>query len=76
MKELFKPLTNWRVSVLALLSALAAVLILSEGDTPTLMSFLVKILGFALVPVIYLLGRHWNRQGKIDELTDLVNEEE
>lgn len=76
MKELFRPLTNWRVLVLATLSALAAVLILSEGDNPTFMSFLVKILGFALVPVIYLLGRHWNRQGKINELTDLVNEEE
>ena len=74
MKELFTPFRNWRVIVLAVLVMFAAVLILGDCDDMGYLLF-TKGVGFGLAYIIYRLGKYWDANGKINELTALAEEE-
>lgn len=74
MKELFTPFRNWRVIVLAVLVMVAAVFILGECDDMGNLLF-AKGIGFVLAYIIYRLGKYWDANGKINELTELAEEE-
>lgn len=74
MKELFTPFINWRVIVLAVLVMVAAVFILVECDDMGNLLF-AKVVGFGLAYIIYRLGKYWDAKGKINELTELAEEE-
>lgn len=74
MKELFTPFRNWRVIVLAVLVMVAAVLILGECDDMGNLLF-AKGVGFGLSYIIYRLGKYLDANGKINELTELAEEE-
>lgn len=74
MKELFTPFRNLRVIVLAVLVMVAAVLILGECDDMGNLLF-TKCVGFGLAYIIYRLGKYWDAKGKINELTELAEEE-
>lgn len=68
MEKAFK---NWRIAVLAVLSGIATILIVSEEDA----SILVKIAGFAIAFAVYRLFRYWQHRGELKELTSLMDEE-
>ncbi len=75
MKELYRPLLNWRTHVLAILAIVALLFIMCECDN--LFNFLIiKIVGFGIAYVTYRLGKYWDSKGKIDELMELANEED
>lgn len=74
MKELFTPFRNWRVIVLAVLVMFAAVFILGDCDDMGYLLF-TKGVGFGLAYIIYRLGKYWDANGKINELTALAEEE-
>lgn len=66
--------TNWRVHLLGLLAI--AALILFCGENNNLSSFLIaKSLAVLLVVSAVRLYRRWSSQGKIDELTQLADDE-
>ena len=67
--------TNWRVHILGLLAIAAVILFCGENNTAA--SFLIaKSLAALLLVSAVLLYRHWRRQGKINELTQLADEDE
>ena len=73
MKELLKPLKNWRTILLLLLAMPAAFLILCEAED-TSVFIKAKVCGALLATVTYLLARYWDARGKLPELADLAKD--
>ena len=74
MDKYFKIYRNWRVHVLTLLCMVAALFILGDCDDMGYLLF-TKVIGFSLAYIIYRLGKYWDAKGKINELTELAEEE-
>ena len=67
--------TNWRVHILGLLAIAAVILFFGENNTAA--SFLItKALAILLAVSAVRLYRHWSRQSKINELTQLAADDE
>lgn len=78
MNNLINKLRSWRVAVLAVLGVISTILIISEAGSKStaLMCMAVKAAGFGIAYIVYRLFKHWERSGKIDGLTALVEGEE
>lgn len=74
MKQLCKPLLNWRTHILCIPSAVAFILIVSDSRQTSHL-IIAKAAGIAIAYATGLLARHWARKGKINELTSLTKEE-
>lgn len=75
MKQLLKPLRNWRTWVLTILAGIAAIVLLGETESTT--TFIAgKAIGVVVCVVIYLLARYWDARNLIPELAELVSEDE
>lgn len=69
MNELYKPLLNWRIHVLAILAMIA--LILLAGDSEDITTFFVtKVIGFGICYITYRLAKYWHSRGLIDEIEE------
>lgn len=67
--------TNWRVHILGLLVIAAVILFCAENHTAA--SFLIaKALAAIIVVSAVRLYRHWSHRGKINELTQLAEDDE
>lgn len=71
MKELFTPLKNWRIIVLAVLFSAAALFILGDCDNMLYFIF-AKCLGLALAFATSRLHKYWNTLGRLKELDALT----
>lgn len=70
MKQVLNCYKNWRIWCLTILSVVAFILL--NISTESFLVFIgVKLLGFALLYIIYLLYKMWKTNGKIEELTNL-----
>lgn len=78
MKHLLTPFANWRAHVLAALGSTATVLILSAAaDNAGMLPFIAaKAAGIAIAYAAFRLARRWRRQGKIDDLMRLANDDD
>lgn len=74
MKNMCLPFINWRCDVLALLSMFAVILI--SGATEDVFTLLwTKVTGFFLAWLTYRLAKYWKAKGKINELSDMADDE-
>ena len=74
MKQSSKPFLNWRTHVLLIIVAPALILILGECDD-MLRLVITKAAGFLLAYIACLLGSYWFRNGKLNELTEVTEED-
>lgn len=76
MKAIFRPYTNWRTYVLAILGTVAILLMCAEtsSETSLLVDIALKAAGFAVAYAVYHLGKYWYDKGQLDELAALVEE--
>lgn len=74
MDKFFKAYLNWRINVLSILSIIVMIFIISDSEN-VLVFALTKISGFILGYLTFILGKYWDSKGKINELTELANEE-
>ena len=74
MKQSIKPFLNWRTHVLLIIVAPALILILGECDD-MLRLVITKVAGFLLAYIACMLGSYWHRNGKLNELTDITEED-
>lgn len=75
MRKYLNMMRNWRVNAIAVMIVATFVLLLSECDS-VLALILTKVAGLLTAALCSLLVRRWERQGKISELTDIMEEDE
>lgn len=75
MRKYLNMMRNWRVNAIAVMIVATFVLLLSECDS-VLALILTKVAGLLTAALCCLLVRRWERQGKISELTDIMEEDE
>ena len=74
MEKSIKPFFNWRTHVLLIIAAPALILILGECDD-MLSIAITKAAGFLLAYIACLLASYWYRKGKLNELTEVTEED-
>ena len=74
MEKSIKPFLNWRTHVLLIIAAPALILILGECDD-MLRLVITKVAGFLLAYIACMLGSYWHRNGKLNELTEVTEED-
>ncbi len=74
MEKSIKPFLNWRTHVLLIIAAPALILILGECDD-MLSIAITKAAGFLLAYIACLLASYWYRKGKLNELTEVTEED-
>ncbi len=77
MKALFRPYTNWRTYVLAILGTVAILLMCAEtgAETSLLVDIALKATGLANAYAVYRLGKYWYNKGQLNELAELATED-
>ena len=74
MEKSIKPFLNWRTHVLLIIAVPALILILGECDD-MIRLVITKAAGFLLAYTAYRLGSYWYSKGKLNELTDITEED-
>ena len=74
MEKYLKIYRNWRTHALFDIAATALILILCECDD-MLSIAITKAAGFLLAYIACLLASYWYRKGKLNELTEVTEEE-
>lgn len=77
MRTIFRPYTNWRTLILAVLGTVAVLLMCAETSTETslLVDIALKAAGLAIACAVCSLGKYWYRKGQLKELAGLVEED-
>ena len=68
----FPFLNNWRAMLLIALGFIAFICLIGESDDICVL-LSVKALAILLTVVVTLLGKRWSRQGKLDDMNDLLS---
>ena len=74
MEKYLKIYRNWRTHALLIIAAPALILILGECDD-MLRLVITKAVGFLLAYIACMLGSYWYRHGKLNELTEVTEED-
>lgn len=64
-----------KYSLALLLIAILALLCIMATSEVTILVVLIKVLGFALCYVYSILWKKWDKQGKVDVIKQLFNDE-